>query len=162
MSSDHKTLAEIVGVEPARPEVVAGCIVLIDAEVKAKRGVKGIAIKGAYRTVKAIKPRMVRDVVEALLDDWLAKMEPYYRDWTSAGSGSFAEFVGERSEDVAEDLLTVTDERAAKTKHKTAGKLYRRLRPSAKVNVASAVPELGALIEGHLDDAAEAAEAAES
>ena len=55
-----------------------------------------------------------------------------------------------RSEDVAEDLLSVTDERAQKTSHTTAKKMYQRMRDSAKRNVVEGIPDLSRMIERHL------------
>jgi hypothetical protein len=151
--SSQKTLADYVAAPPTRERVVADCASLVDDEVKAKGGISGVAIKGAYGTVKAIKPRFVPEVIDALLDEWVAKLEPYYTRWRGAGSGSLAEYLTARSDEVAEDLLTVTDERASRSKHKTAGKLYGRMRPSAKRNVSAAIPKLGALMERHVRDA---------
>jgi hypothetical protein len=148
--SSQKTLAEYVGSPPAREQVISECATLVDEEVKAKGGISGIAIKGAYGTVKTIKPRFVPEVIDTLLDEWVSKLEPYYAKWRAAGTGSLAEFLTARSEDVADDLLTVTDERASRTRHKTAGKLYGKMRPSAKRNVAAAIPKLGALMERHV------------
>ncbi len=147
------TLAEYVAKSPVRERVVADCVALIDEEVKGKGGLSGVAVKGAYGTVKTIKPKFVPEVVDALLDDWVSKLEPYYGKWRSGGKGSLAEFLTARSDDVAEDLLAVTDERAGKTKHKTASKLYNKMRPSAKRNVSGAVPKLGALMERHINEA---------
>jgi hypothetical protein len=147
------TLAEYVAKPPVRDRVVADCVALIDEEVKSKGGLSGVAVKGAYGTVKAIKPKFIPEVVDALLDDWVAKLEPYYGKWRSAGGGSLAEYLTARSDDVAEDLLAVTDERASNTKHKTASKLYGKMRPSAKRNVSGAVPKLGALMERHINEA---------
>jgi hypothetical protein len=158
--STQKTLADYVGAPPARDRVVADCASLVDEEVKSKGGISGVAIKGAYGTVKAIKPRFVPEVINALLDDWVAKLEPYYARWRSAGGGSLAEYLTARSEDVAEDLLKVTDERAGNSKHKTASKLYGKMRPSAKRNVAAAIPKLGALMEKHVLEADAAAPSA--
>ena len=149
--SDDKQLADYVAKEPAREQVVTDCDALIDGEVKAKSGLSGVAIKGAYKTVKAIKPRFVPEVVNALLDDWVAKLEPYYGKWRASGSGTLTEFLTSRSDDVAEDLLQVTDQRSAGSKHKTASKLYKRMRPSAKRNVSAAIPKLGALMERQID-----------
>ena len=152
--SGSKTLADYVGKPPARDRVVADCVTLVDEEVKNKGGISGIAIKGAYGTVKTIKPRFVPEVVENLLDDWVAKLEPHYARWRSGGSvGSLAEYLTARADDVAEDLLAVTDERSARSKHKTAKKLYGKMRPSAKRNVSAAVPKLGALMEKHIREA---------
>jgi hypothetical protein len=47
----------------------------------------------------------------------------------------------------------VTDQRAGNSKHKTASKLYNKMRPSAKRNVSAAVPKLGALMERHINEA---------
>ena len=149
-TADSATLASIVGAEPPRAEVVAACVELVNAEVKSKKGFSGAAVKTAYGTIKRIKPKFVSETIDALLDDWMAKMEPYFAEWRGAGSGTFEVFVGDRADDVAEDLLSVTDGRAEGTKHKTAGKLYFKMRPKALANVAIAVPKLGALIDQYV------------
>jgi hypothetical protein len=140
------SLVEQLGKEPMRPQVIADCVELIDAQVKQK----GFVIKSAYATIKAIKKRFVPEVVEGLLDDWLEKLQPHYDKWAVAKQSSFSDYVIARSEDVAEDLLSVTDARAQKTSHTTAKKMYLRMRDSAKRNVVEAIPELSRMIERHL------------
>lgn len=146
-----QTLIERLGTEPARPRVVAECVTLVDAQVKAKSGFSGVAVKGAYGTIKRIKKRFVPETINGLLDEWLEKLQPYYETYVASSTGSFAEFLTARSDDVAEDLLSVTDSRAGNTKHKTAAKAYKKMRPSAKKNVVQAIPDLAALIERNLD-----------
>ena len=60
-----------------------------------------------------------------------------------------------RSDDVAEDLLSVTDARAQNTSHTTAKKMYLRMRDGAKRNVIEAIPELALMIERHLNSPAQ-------
>ena len=110
-------------------------------------------IKGAYSTIKTIKKKFVPEVVDALLDDWLGKIQPHYDKWETTKPSTFSDYIIARSDDVAEDLLTVTDERAAKTTHTTAKKMYLRMRDSAKRNVIEAIPELAKLLEKHLNGA---------
>ncbi len=160
--SDTQPLKQILGVEPARPRVVAECVTLVDAQVKAKSGLGGVAVKGAYGTVKRIKKRFVPEVVDALLDEWLEQLEPYYQTWSAGGSGSFSDYLTARSDEVSEDLLSVTDGRAAKSKHKTAAKLYKKMRGKAKANVVEAIPELSKLLMRHLSPSEDAAEQASS
>lgn len=148
--SSQETLSQKIGSEPTRGRVVQECVVLVDQEVQAKNGVSGLAIKGAYGTVKKIKPDFVTAAVDGLLDGWLERLEPYYSSWQQATGSTFAQFLTVRADDVAEDLLVVTDERAETSKYKTAAKLYKKLRPSAKKNVSGSVPKLGALLERHL------------
>ncbi len=144
------TLVELIGKEPKRPQVIADCVELIDAQVKQK----GFVIKGAYATIKAIKKKFVPEVVDSLLDDWLGKIQPHYEKWESGSTAptasKFSDFVIARSDDVAEDLLSVTDARAERTSHTTAKKMYQRMREGAKKNVVEAMPELSRMIERHL------------
>ncbi|MDX2088008.1 MAG: hypothetical protein SFX73_09165 [Kofleriaceae bacterium] len=140
------TLVEQLGKDPVRPIVINECVELIDAQVKQK----GFVIKSAYATIKAIKKRFVPEVVDGLLDDWLTKLQPHYEKWSANKSSSFSDYVIARSDDVAEDLLSVTDERAKKTSHSTAAKMYGKMRDGAKKNVIEAIPDLSRMIEKHL------------
>ena len=150
MDDTQPTLSSTLGNEPIRTQLIADCAGLIDEEVKAQRGLTGVAIKGAYGTVKRIKPRFVSETIDGLLDDWLARINPYHETWRAGSEGSFADFLTARSEDVADDLLTVTDERSETTRHKTAKRAYEKIRPSAKRHVTEAVPKLGRVVERYL------------
>ena len=140
------SLVEQLGKDPVRPVVISECVELIDAQVKQK----GFVIKSAYATIKAIKKRFVPEVVDALLDDWLGKLQPHYDKWSANKTSSFSDYVIARSDDVAEDLLSVTDERAKKTSHTTAAKMYGKMREGAKKNDVEAIPELTRMLEKHL------------
>jgi hypothetical protein len=142
-------LVDTLGREPVRPKVIEETVGLIDSQVKTK----GFLIKGAYSTIKTIKKGFVAETVDALLDDWLGRLQPHYDKWETAKTSTFADYVIARSDDVAEDLLKVTDERAARTSHTTAKKMYGRMRDSAKRNVVEAIPDLARLLEKHLDSA---------
>src|SRR5690606_30468556 len=109
--ADGEKLAHKLTAEPARPRVIEDCVRLVDEEVGQKGGLSGAAIKTAYATVKKVKPRFVPEVIDGLLDDWVARLEPYYESW-SKGGGSFAAYLTARSDEVADDLLGVTDERS--------------------------------------------------
>jgi len=146
-------LVEQLGNPTIRPQVIADCVDLIDAQVKQK----GFVIKSAYATIKAIKKRFVPEVVDSLLDDWLGKIQPHYDKWATAKPSSFADYVIARSDDVAEDLLSVTDARAQRTSHTTAKKMYMKMRDNAKRNVIEAIPDLARLIERHLNAQAQTA-----
>jgi len=155
-----KSLVERIGVPPHREQVVTECCALVDGQVKAKGGLSGMAIKGVYATVKTFKRGLVPSVVTALLDDWLTKLQPHYDKWEAGGTGTFAEFVISRSDDVAEDLLSVTDQRAKKSEHGTVKKLYEKNRSSAKKNVVEAIPDLARMVERHIVESDKAAAAA--
>lgn len=144
------TLVERLGVAPTRASVIADCVSLIDSQVKSKGGVSGLAIRASYATIKAIKRGFVPETVDGLLDDWLGKLQPHFDKWQQSKAGSFSEFLVARSDDVAEDLLSVTDGKAATTKHTNAKKLYLKMRPSAKKNVIEGIPELAKIIDKYI------------
>jgi hypothetical protein len=140
------SLVEKLAKDPVRPLVLADCVDLIEAQVKQK----GFVIKSAYATIKAIKKRFIPEVVDSMLDEWLEKIQPHYDKWSATKAPTFSDYVVARGDDVAEDLLSVTDARAAKTSHTTAKKMYGRMREGAKKNVIEAIPQLAKMIEKHL------------
>jgi hypothetical protein len=131
--------------------MIADCVDLIDGQVKQK----GFVIKSAYATIKAIKKRFIPEVVDSMLDEWLEKIQPHFDRWSANKTSTFTDYVVARGDDVAEDLLGVTDARAAKTSHTTAKKMYGRMRDGAKKNVIEAIPALARMIEKHLAKAPE-------
>ena len=140
------SLVEQLGNEQKRPSVIGDFVELIDAQVKQK----GFVIKSAYATIKAIKKKFVPEVVDSLLDEWLGKIQPHYDKWAATKPTSFSDFIVARSDDVAEDLLSVTDQRAENTSHTTAKKMYLKMRAGAKRDVIGAIPDLAKMIEKHL------------
>jgi len=139
-------LVEVLGGPAKRETVIKDCVAMIDAQVKEK----GFVIKSAYATIKAIKKTFVPETVDSLLNDWLEKLQPHYDKWTANKTTSFSDYLTSRSDDVAEDLLAVTDRRAEKSSHGTAKKMYGKMRDGAKRNVVEAIPELAKLVEKNL------------
>jgi hypothetical protein len=140
------SLVDKLAKEPARAQMIEDCVDLIDHQVKQK----GFIIKSAYATIKAIKKRFVPEVVDSMLDDWLGKLQPHFDRWSANKTSSFSDYVVARGDSVAEDLLSVTDARAANTSHTTAKKMYGRMREGAKQNVIEAIPALATMIEKRL------------
>jgi hypothetical protein len=131
-----------------RKEIVEACARLLDVEVGKKKGIGGMAVKAAYKMLKAVKPGAVVNTVDALFDDFMEALERFHDDYQGAGaSGSFGGYMKTRDSEVAEALVQVTDRRAQKTRHKSLKKGYQKLRGSAKRNVQEAVPGLSDLVD---------------
>jgi hypothetical protein len=144
------TLVDRLGKPPMREPVISDCVTLIDTQVKSK----GFMLKSAYVAIKALKKKFVPEVVDSMLDDWLGKIQPHFTKWeASAPTTSFADYLIARSDDVAEQLLQVTDERAEHTSHTTAKKWYLKMRDTAKRNVIEAIPDLARVLERNLAQA---------
>jgi hypothetical protein len=139
---------ESLGEKAKRKVVIDDCVTMIDEEVGSKGGLSGIAIKAAYKVVKGLKPGFIAEAVDGLLDDFCKNLQPIADEAVGKGLGIQKYFVDNRGK-VADALLSITDERAKKTRHNVAKGAYEKLRGTAKKNVEEAVPRIGAVIEKH-------------
>jgi len=134
--------------DSTRSRVIDDCVTLVDDEVSHKKGLGGVVLKTGYKAVKGIKPGFIRQVVDALLDRWVAQLDPLWEEGEATANGPRAFF--ETSTDrVAEALLAVTDEKSKSAKNGIVRSTYGKLRPSAKKHVEQAVPALAKLLERH-------------
>lgn len=140
------SLVDALTDEGKKKDVIRDCCELIDAEVKDKGGISGLAIKAGYGAVKGIKPGFVEKAVEDLIPEFAKALDPIYADAKSQNK-PVAEFFASNSSRVADALLTITDAKASRAKSGVAKGAYDKLRGSAKKNVEQAVPRLGKLIE---------------
>jgi hypothetical protein len=141
-------LAESLTSDSHKSAVVDDCLSLIDAEVADKGGLTGLAIKAGYKVVQGIKPGFVRGVVTDLLPEFASALDPIYQEAKASGSG-VPEHFGSNSSRVADALLSITDEKAKRSKSGAIKGTYEKLRGSAKKNVEAAVPRLAKVIEKH-------------
>lgn len=139
------TLAETLLVPDKRPKIVTDCVRVIDEEVDSKGGLTGLAVKGAYAIVKAVKPGFVQEAVDNMINDFVSRLEPIHAAAQAKGE-PIGPYMNARTGEVAEALLAISDERAARARNQTLKKAYERLRPTGKKHVEAAVPRVGRLI----------------
>ncbi len=134
-----------------RPKVIADAVALVEAEVQGKSGLSGMAIKAAFAAVNKMKPALVRDAVDTLLDRFVARLEPFFAEWDSSGrSGSFGAHLNREPNRVANALLAVTDARAREIQSGPVKGAYERLRPTGEKNVEAAVPGLARALDRYV------------
>ena len=128
-----------------RPRILTDCERLIDDEVNSKGGLSGLAIKGAYKIVCALKPGTIREAMDMLLNDFVARLEPFYAEHRAANGSParFGELLNRKAGPVADALLGITDDRAKRATNATLKGAYEKLRPQAKKHVEEAVPRVG-------------------
>ncbi len=127
--------------------VISDCVKMIDEEVASKGGLTAIPLKAGFSAVKGIKPGFITDVVEKLLPEFAAKVDPIWSEGVKTGNPG--KFFQDNSARVADALLSVTDEKAKRAKSGLVQSTYGSLRGSAKKHVEAAVPRLSKLIEKH-------------
>ena len=139
-------LNDVLTDEAQRASIIEDVCRLVDDEVGKQKGLSGMAVKAGYKLVQGVKPGFVRRVVESLMPEFAAALEPIREKAVSQGQ-SVSSFFSTNSEEVAEALLAVTDGRAQSSDHGSVKGAYGKLRGSARKKVESAVPGLGRIIE---------------
>jgi hypothetical protein len=142
-------LREQLGTPESRPALIDDACKVLDQEVADKSGLSGAAVKAAYSVVKGIKPGFIREVVDALLDDFLDALDPLRAQAQEAGV-PLSDYFRRDPDQVAENLLGVTDARVEHAERAIIKKTYSKLRPGAKKHVVASVPRLSEMLARHL------------
>lgn len=147
-----KHLQEAIDTPDKRQRVIADCVDLVNSEVKSKKGLSGAAVKAAFAVVKAIKPNILEESVDSLLDDFIAQLNPFFERFDQEGrKGTMEGYLQARGDAVAEALLSITDGRAKRASNKTLVKAYNKLRPKGKEHVVAAAPGIGRVLDKHVN-----------
>ncbi|GAB3490474.1 DUF6918 family protein [Flexivirga sp.] len=141
------SLSETLLAADRRPQVVADLVAVIDAEVKDKKGLTGVAIKGGYAAVRKVSPTIAADATDRMLPEVASALQPFWDDF--AGAGDFGQYLAGRGDEAADALLAVTDARAEATEREPLKRAYKGLRGKAKDNVEQALPRLGRVVQQH-------------
>ncbi len=108
------SLSEVLLREGKRPAVIADCEQLIEEEVGSKTGLTGLAVKGVFAMVKAVKPGILRESVDMLLDDFVKRIDPFYETWQATKTPALPKYLESNAPAVADALLGITDARATR------------------------------------------------
>ncbi len=142
------TLGEILTADDVRRQVIDDCCQLIEDEVRSKRGVSGMAIKGGFKAFKKVKPGALPTAVHNLLDEFAAAVDPFYQEHLKSGKGgSVARTILPQRGRVADALLAITDRRSQRFRGGLIKKTYQKLRPMAKRHTEDAIPGVCRLID---------------
>jgi hypothetical protein len=133
-----------------RQVVIGDTAALIDDEVRAKSGLSGVAIKGGYKVVKKLRPGIIEDAIDHLLDEFTEALDPLYEEFLEAKeTESFETFIQRHDDRAANDLLQITDQRAERSDKPVLKSTYGKLRGQAEKHVKQALPGVGRLIDRH-------------
>lgn len=132
-----------------RRRIVDDGVAVIDAEVDDKSGVTGLAVKAGFKVVKGVKPGIIPQAMNNLLDDFARKVDPFYDEFKASGQADLRTYFVRRGNEIAEALLAITDDRAARSDHRTLKSAYQKLRPQAVKHVVAAMPRVADLVRKH-------------
>jgi hypothetical protein len=142
------TLVEVLRDPSKKAAVVRDGAALIESEVARKRGLRAMALKAGYKSVKAIKPGIIPTMLGKLLPDFAPALDPYYA--TARESGDVRGYFRSNAAAISEALLAVTDEKAKRAESRVMLRVYKSLRGQARTHVQDAVPGLAQLVQTHV------------
>ena len=142
------TLSEVVTDPAKRPAIIADCEILINEEVKAKKGFTGMAVKTGFKAIKRFKPDIVPKAMDDLLDEFSEQIDPFWKTCQESGQPP-RRFFESNKRKIADALLSVTDKRAGASKHKILVSAYRNLRGKAVDHIGDAMPRFSDLLVKH-------------
>lgn len=133
-----------------RPKLISDCAAVVDSEVASKKGIGGMVIKTGYKAFTALKPNIVPEAVDYLLNDFVEKLDVHYETFSKSGETSFEGWARPRDMQIANDLLGVTDAIIARSSKTALKKIYAGMRKVAERNVAQAIPAVGRLVDRYM------------
>ncbi len=142
-----KSLQEGLADPVTRRAVVDDAAEFLEREVASKRGLRGGALKAGFRAFKAIQPGMVRSAIDGLLPRFAPAIDPLWSEARTQPDPSA--WMIARDGQVADALLGVTDDLAARSQNRVLKRIYGGLRGQARGHVVEGIPGLVAVLEKH-------------
>jgi hypothetical protein len=141
------TLRELASDPTKREQLLQAALKTVDAEVSDKGGISGMAIKAAYAMAKGVAPGIIHKAINAMADEFLDALQPFYDQAKSAGVALRAYLdPADKKSAAANALLAITDARANQESGGALKKGYEKLRPTAQKHVEQAMPRLADMI----------------
>jgi len=135
--------------DPSRRDAfVRDSVTLIDHQVASRRGLSGAAVKAGFKSVRALRPGVVSDLVRMLLPSFAPAIEPHVA--AAQQTGAIDAYFSTHATDVARDMLAVTDAKAQQANNALLRKVYKGLRGQAERHTVDAMPEVGKLLAKHI------------
>ena len=143
----YATLSDILQSDGALQQITADCRELVEQELTAKSGISATVLKGSYKVVTTFAPGYYDTMLARMMPNLMQQLQPYWTEFTSAGAGSFGDYLVARGPQVAEALLSVTDAMAERSGRRVIKRAYGAVRGGAAEHIQTALPSVGALVE---------------
>jgi hypothetical protein len=142
------SLTEVCGDSVRKEALVRDGLVELEAELDSRSGLSGAAIRTGYKSITKLRPSFIEHNLERLLPRFAPVLDPYIE--AGKTSGNVEAHLLTNSNEIAEGLLSATDQRVGESSNKVANKVYEKFRPKAKENVLDAMPRLAKLLARHV------------
>lgn len=135
--------------EDKRPTVVSDLAQVAEDAVSSQSGITGMTLKGSVAAAKKVDSNVVEKAVNKLLPDLLGELQPYWKEFSDKGEGSFGTYLAANEDKVIDSFLSVADRNVERAPGALV-KVYNSLRGKASKIVSPALPGFGETIEKHM------------
>ena len=134
-----------------RPALIKELSEFIQQTVSEQSGISGMAIKGAVSTATRINADIIPKGISQILPDMLGDLEPRWAEFEKAGATDFGAFLDKDSAQVADAVMSTADRHAERINVAPLAKAYKSLRNKGAKIVEGKVPELGRILQNHMN-----------
>lgn len=123
---------------------------LIESHIHDRSGWRGMVMRTGLGLLKSLREDAVLRGVERLLPGFINALEPFYEQAHTENEGDFSAFLLRHSEQVARELVRVTDQIVAASSNRGVQTAYNPLRRFAEEELQRALPRIAQVVEKHL------------
>lgn len=134
-----------------RPALIKELSEFIQQTVSEQSGISGMAIKGAVSTATRVNADIIPKGINQILPDMLGDLEPRWAEFEKAGATDFGAFLDKDSAQVADAVMSTADRHAERINVAPLAKAYKSLRNKGAKIVEGKVPELGRILQNHMN-----------
>ena len=134
-----------------RPALIKELSAFIQQTVSEQSGISGMAIKGAVSTATRVNADIIPKGINHILPDMLGDLEPRWAEFEKAGATDFGAFLDKDSAQVADAVMSTADRHAERINVTPLAKAYKSLRNKGAKIVEGKVPELGRILQNHMN-----------
>lgn len=134
-----------------RPALINELSEFIQQTVSEQSGISGMAIKGAVSTATRVNADIIPKGINQILPDMLGDLEPRWAEFEKAGATDFGAFLDKDSAQVADAVMSTADRHAERINVAPLAKAYKSLRNKGAKIVEGKVPELGRILQNHMN-----------
>lgn len=145
-----KSLKDILLAPHQKEALYADMVKLLEAQIAALSGLKGLALKTTVGVLKSAKPQILERAVAGLMPGLTEALEPLHQQFRTSGDRDFSLFLQKHPDEVIEALLGVTDRRIQNASESSQA-VYGKFRVSAVEQCRKALPALARLLSGYLE-----------
>lgn len=146
-------MAQLTTLLQQRDAVANDLADFMERAIQQQSGLTGVALKGAVSAAKKAKPSIVRSGAYALLPEVLEALQPQWEGFEAAGAQDFGQYLQDHDEAALASLLRVADNNAKNINVPGLDKAYQGLRGKAGKIVTPHLPELGSILQRHMQAA---------